>query len=89
MALCVKMNKVATASQGVIVFTDLQNWKEDTKSRIELPHDCGRVMKLHWTGDGQILIVITNTGNIYGYLTVIPSLYATYGQYVAILASLS
>ena len=52
MALCVKVNKVATASQGVIIFTDLQNWKEDTKSRIELPHDCGRVMKLHWTGDG-------------------------------------
>lgn len=88
-ASCAAVNKVATVAQGVVVFTDLSNWKEDTKSRIELPHDCGRVMKLLWSGDGQILIAITNTGAVYGYLTVIPSLNAFYGQYAAILSSLS
>ena len=46
-------------------------------------------MKLLWSGDGQILIAITNTGAVYGYLTVIPSLNAFYGQYAAILSSLS
>lgn len=88
-ASCAALNKVATVAQGVIVFTDLATWKEDVKARLELPHDCGRVLRLLWTVDGQILVALTNTGALYGFLTVIPSLNACYGQYAAILASLS
>jgi WD repeat-containing protein 19 len=67
----------------------LSPWKETRGDKVELPYNAGRVIKIHWMFDGQILTVATQSGNLYGYLMQMPSLNATFGSMAAVLNSLT
>jgi WD repeat-containing protein 19 len=83
------LNKVAAASHGCIKFVRISDWEELAAERIDLPSDCGRITKLSWTNDGQIMLVTTSMGQVFGFLTIIPSLYDSSGGYASLLSSLS
>ena len=44
---------------------------------------------MHWTKDGSIVSVTTNSGYFLGFLTVVPQLFAAHRHYAAILSSLT
>ena len=90
-ALCVNRteNKVAISGDNTIRFFNLANMKEVRADKIELSYDIGRINKMTWTGDGQILTLLTASGKLLNFLLVVPSLSCAYGSMVALLASLT
>ena len=44
---------------------------------------------MHWTKDGTIMSISTNSGYFLGFLTVVPQLYSAYKSYAALLSSLT
>ena len=84
-----ELGKLAVASQGVIRFFGLQDWNEIVTEKIEITRGCGKITKLHWTRDGSIMTVTTQSGYFLGFLTVIPSLNSAFDTYAALLSSLT
>ncbi|CAD8171970.1 unnamed protein product [Paramecium pentaurelia] len=76
--------KLAVAGDGFIKMVNLQTWKEIPTESILLPPDCGRVSKMTWSQNGQILVVSTEKGSIIGYQTSIPTLTASYASMIAL-----
>ncbi len=83
------LNKIAVAAQGTIECVRISHWEEHTNEKLDIPPECGKITKLLWSSDGQILIATTTMGHVIGYLTIIPSLYDAVGPYAGILTSLS
>lgn len=88
-ALCTNdiVYKMAVAGDNQIKIYNLASWKEIRNERIELPKSAGRVLKLQWANNGQLLVASTQKGHVYGFLTSIPSLTSTYRSLVAVLSS--
>ena len=70
-ALCTNdlLYKMAVAGEGTIRFFNMQSWKESKNEKINLPSNVGRVDKMAWTSNGQILTVTTLDGHVFGFLT--------------------
>ncbi|EGR31945.1 WD repeat protein [Ichthyophthirius multifiliis] len=79
--------KLAAAGENQIHIYNLGSWDEIVQQRIELPKNAGTVTKMEWAGNGQLLVISTSNGHIYGYLTSIPQLTSIYGPVVAVLTS--
>eukprot|EP00357_Protocruzia_adherens_P031508 CAMPEP_0115034576 /NCGR_PEP_ID=MMETSP0216-20121206/40747_1 /TAXON_ID=223996 /ORGANISM="Protocruzia adherens, Strain Boccale" /LENGTH=1399 /DNA_ID=CAMNT_0002413515 /DNA_START=36 /DNA_END=4235 /DNA_ORIENTATION=- len=86
---CDVLTKVAVAGEKTIKFYSTSTWQEFRADRIDLPRESGRVTRMAWTSDGQILSVATTNGSVYGFLMVVPNLNASFGNYCAMLTSLS
>jgi len=65
----------------------MQTWKEIKKERISLPNNIGKVSKISWSTNGQLLAIASTGGYLYGMLTHLPRLYSCYLNSVAILTS--
>ena len=50
---------------------------------------CGKVSKMEFSGDGQTLIITTQTGNIFGYILSTNMQVSAYNELLAILSSLT
>ncbi|XP_015782176.1 WD repeat-containing protein 19-like [Tetranychus urticae] len=85
-ALCTKTKKVATFSENVVKFFDL-NQLDDTKS-VLIVEDEKSVEWLEWTDDGQLLAMTTSSGAVHVYLTKLTILGSTFGSRAAYLSSL-
>ncbi|EAR82687.2 WD40 repeat protein (macronuclear) [Tetrahymena thermophila SB210] len=88
-ALCTNdiIYKLAVAGENQIHIYNLGTWEEVKSQRIELPKAAGNVTKMQWANNGQLLVVATANGHLYGYLTSIPFLTSTYGSIVSVLSS--
>lgn len=89
MAVSESLCKMAVAAHGTIKIINMNDWVEVKGEQITIPHDIGKITKLEWTTDGQILTVSTSNGYLCGYLMIIPSLTSSYFSNVAMLSSLS
>lgn len=78
---------MAAAGEGMIKFYNMSTWKEVKNERINLPTNVGRIDKMSWTPNGQILTVSTVDGHVFGFLTSQPSLSSHYGYYSTLLTS--
>ena len=78
---------MAVAGEGTIKFYNMSTWKEIKNERITLPSGIGRVDKMVWTPNGQILTITTQDGHVFGFLTSQPNLTSCYGFYSALLTS--
>ena len=83
------INKIIVASQNSVKFVKMNDWEELEKEKIDLPSDCGIIKKVTISQDGQILVLSTTNGHIFGYLTLIPSLCDSWFGYVGIMTMLS
>ena len=90
-AICANefLNKCAVAGEGMVKIYNMQTWKEVKKERITLPSNSGKVNKITWSTNGQLLAISTMTGNLYGMLTHLPRLFSCYQNCVAVLTSFS
>ena len=88
-AICTNdvLYKLACAGENMIKFFNLTTWKEIKSERIELPKNAGKVSKLQWVSNGQVLVVTTQNGHLYGFLTSSPSLYSTNNNVTSLLTS--
>ena len=64
--------KLAAAGENQIHLYNLGTWDEVTQQRIELPKSAGTVLRMEWASNGQLLVISTTNGHVYGYLTSIP-----------------
>ena len=78
---------MAAAGENKIKVISLTDWKEIKSESIDLPKNCGKVNKLSWSQSGQTLIVSTEKGQLFGYLTSSVSLSASNNELIAILTS--
>ena len=74
---------------GIIKFYSMVDWVELVGERLEITKSAGKITELKWSKDGSILVVTTGNGYFFGFLTVIPSLCASYDSYAALLSSLT
>lgn len=65
----------------------MKNWKEIKKEGFVLPENTGRITKMIWSKNGQLLIVLTSYGYMLGFLTHLPRLFSYHQNKVAILTS--
>ena len=84
-----QLKRVATAGTDGVRVLDTKDFKEMTGGYISSDEmENGKVTKLQWSPDGQILSVATSAGNIYNFLAKMSVLYASYRSSVAYLSSL-
>lgn len=90
-AMCINesLGKLAVAAHGTIKFYNMNDWTECKSEQITINSDIGKITKLEWTKDGQILTISSSNGYLYGFLMIIPSLNAASFQHIAYLSSLS
>ena len=70
-AMCINdaILQMAVRSENIIIFYSLSTWKVIKSQRIELPKSSGRISKMQWANNGQLLLISTTIGHLYGYLT--------------------
>jgi len=83
------LGKLAVAAHGAVKFYNMNDWTECKSEQISINADIGKITKLEWTRDGQILTISSSNGYLYGFLMIIPSLNASCFQNIAYLSSLS
>eukprot|EP00040_Diaphanoeca_grandis_P026894 m.151683 g.151683 ORF g.151683 m.151683 type:complete len:1363 (+) comp30773_c0_seq2:182-4270(+) len=67
------LNKAASCGDGLIKIHDLTDCN-DIYAQIPLDDDIGKLCKMDWSDDGQLLSVTLANGNVYTYLTKLPML---------------
>lgn len=82
-------NKIAVAGDNSIRFFNLGNFKEVRGDKIDMSYELGRINKLHWTNDGQIMTVLTSAGKLMNYLLIVPCLSVAWATLVAVLTTLT
>jgi hypothetical protein len=65
----------------------MADWKESKGESIDLPKNCGKVNKIAWSDNGQTLIIATEKGQLYGYMTSSLSLTSCYNELISVLNS--
>lgn len=90
-SMCVNesLGKLAVAAHGTVKFYNMNDWSECKTEQINLSSDIGKITRLEWTKDGQILSVSTSNGYLSGFLMIIPSLNSASYSHIAYLSSLS
>ncbi|XP_044727730.1 WD repeat-containing protein 19 [Chrysoperla carnea] len=86
-AICTKLNKVASCGDNNIKIYDTNNLQNSTGIVINVEHEI-ETEHIEWSDDGQILAVCGRSGSVYLYLTQIQSMSAVYGTRVALLIGL-
>lgn len=88
-ALCTndQLYKLAVAGDGKLRFYNLQNWQECKGELIDLPTGYGRVARLQWSSNGQVIVVSMEKGLIVGYQTSVPTLTAVCSMFLALQTS--
>lgn len=89
-AVCINehLYKCAVAGeQNKIKIFNMKNWKENKKEAITLPENCGKVTKLSWSKNGQLLLISTAYGYLIGILAHLPRLFSYHQNKLAILTS--
>lgn len=83
------LRRVATAGEDGVRVIDVQDLKENVSDHIA-PEDFedGRITKLCWSPDGQILTIGTSSGNVYNFLAKMSILHARFRTSIAYLSSL-
>ena len=81
------LSKAASIGDNCVKLYDLKDL-QDTYAIINLEVESGSLHKLEWSGDGQLLSVATNKGEVFTYLTRLPVLGDTYRTSCAYLTSL-
>ena len=66
---------------------DLSNWKVISNETIELPVQAGKILSLGWSQNGQTLLVSTQNGGLFGFMTNVPLVLSEYQNNVALLTS--
>jgi WD repeat-containing protein 19 len=80
--------KCAVGGEGnKIKIFNMKNWKEIKKEGFTLPDNTGRIAKMLWAKNGQLLLVITTYGYMLGFLTHLPRLFSYHQNKLAILSS--
>jgi len=75
--------KLAAAGEGTIKIYSLSNQKELKQERIELPRSSGRVSRMQWSQNGQLLLVATQSGALFGLQTQVSQLTSVCGSLTA------
>jgi WD repeat-containing protein 19 len=78
---------MAAAGENTVKIYNMHTWKEIKNERIEMPKSSGKITKLQWASNGQLLVVATAAGHLYGYLTSVPNLTSVYLDWVCMLTS--
>ena len=88
-AMCTNNNiyKLAVAGENRIKIISMADWKESKSEGIELPKNSGKVSRISWSENGQTLLIATEKGQLYGYMTSSMSLTSCYNELIAILNS--
>jgi WD repeat-containing protein 19 len=81
--------KMALAGENKIKIISLGDWKEIKQETIELPPGSGKVASMNFSPNGNTLIIVTQSGTVYGYILSTAVLISTYNELVAMLSSLS
>ena len=79
--------KLAVAGEGIIKFYNVSTWKEIKHERITIQRKVGKITKMEWSSNGQLLVITTANGHVYGYLTSVPALFSCNKNIVANLTS--
>ena len=79
--------KLAVAGENCIKVYNLSTWKELKNEKIVLPKNIGKVSKMEWSQNGQLLVASTSNGHLIGYTTSIPFVFAEHLQLAAVLTS--
>ena len=84
------INKGATVGDNAVRIFDLDDYQltEQKSEKYDLDAEFGALSTVSWSEDGQILLVATKNGNVYGFLTRIPMLSTSNGTLVMYLSSL-
>ncbi|KAL9972694.1 hypothetical protein ACROYT_G019054 [Oculina patagonica] len=86
-AMSLELNKAASCGDNCVKIHDLAEMKE-IYAIITLEDAGGRLDKISWTDDGQLLAVSTQSGAMYVYLTKLPVLGCASGTRLSYLTSL-
>lgn len=89
-AICVNEHLYKCAvvgDQNKIKIFNMKNWKEIKKESFSLPENCGKVTRIEWSKNGQLLVVGTSYGYLIGILTHLPRLFSYHQNKLAILTS--
>ncbi|PHJ23301.1 tetratricopeptide repeat-containing protein [Cystoisospora suis] len=70
--------KLAIAGEGIIRVINAENWSEVTKEGVMIQPEDGRIARLDWSPDGQLLSFCTSTGYTCCYTSWRPSLAAAH-----------
>lgn len=81
--------KLALAGENKVKVISLSDWKEIKQETLELPPGSGKVAKLEFSQDGSTLIVVTQSGLLFGYILSTNMLVSTYNELVSLLSSLT
>jgi WD repeat-containing protein 19 len=92
-ALCVNkaISKGCAIGDNMVRVFDLDDrleLKEDKSEKYEFDSEFGALSQCAWTEDGQILTIASRNGAVYGFVTRIPVLSASYGHHLAYFSSL-
>ena len=81
--------KLALAGENKVKIISLGDWKQIKQETFDIPPGSGKVASLQFSPNGNTLIVITQSGLLYGYILSTATLISTYNDLVALLSSLT
>ena len=88
-ANCNLLQRAATCgANGSIKVVDMTNWKPLKEETTKISSEFGKITKMDWTKDGQILTVATDAGVVLNFLARMPTVHDACDTRVAFLSSL-
>ena len=89
LSVCEQVNRIAVAGENSVRIFDKNSLKEITEEKIEISAQAGRISKINWSENGQILIVSTLIGYIFAFNVVINETFSINNNLFTTLLSLN
>jgi WD repeat-containing protein 19 len=89
LSVCEENNRVAVAGENTIKIFNTNTWTEIVEEKIEISNMEGRIKKIQWSSNGQIIIASTILGSIFAFNVVVNDSYTINKNLFANLISLN
>jgi WD repeat-containing protein 19 len=86
---CEENNRLAVAGENTIKIYNTNTWTEIVEEKIEISNMEGRIKKIMWSSNGQIMLASTILGSMFAFNVVINDSYTIYKNIFANLISLN